>query len=522
MQTQASARLRDRLAEDRAHAGDTWRIPPWVVLVGILALATVARLWNIGALGANSDEAVYAGQAASIAGDPALTPFFPIFRAHPLLFQTLISGVYHLGGGLEAARVVSAALGVATVYVTFRLGRLLYGTLAGLIAALVLALMPYHVVVTRQVLLDGPMVLLATLTLYLVARFATTARPAWLYAAAVAMGLTVLSKETSVLLLGALYAFFAFAPEIRVRLRQVVVAGALLGVMVLQYPLVLRLAGGATSGGHYLVWQLFRRPNHGLDFYATVVPQAMGLLVVAAALAGLVLLRRRASWRETLLLCWILVPAAFFELWPVKGFQYLLPCAPAVAVLAGRALAQWPSRLRLPRRRRVPALLLVAVPVAVVAVALGLSSWQRITPSASTTLLAGAGGMPGGREVGTWLGRNVPPGAELMTIGPSMANVLAFYGHHRAYGLSVSPNPLNRNPSYKALVNPDLAIREARVQYAVWDAFSASRSPFFARTLQRYVERYHGRVIHQHALPVRTAAGADVRRPAIVVYVLRP
>jgi hypothetical protein len=109
-----------------------------------------------------------------------------------------------------------------------------------------------------------------------------------------------------------------------------------------------------------------------------------------------------------------------------------------------------------------------------------------------------------------------------MTIGPSMANILEFYGRHAAYGLSVSPNPLSRNPSYQPLVNPDLAVREGRVQYAVWDAFSASRSPFFAQHLLRYVERYRGRLVHQETLPVRTATGHTTRRPIIAIYVLRP
>ena len=63
-------------------------------------------------------------------------------------------------------------MGVATVYLVYELGRLLYGRRAGLLAALLMALMPYHVVVTRQVLLDGPMTLFATLTLFLLARFA--------------------------------------------------------------------------------------------------------------------------------------------------------------------------------------------------------------------------------------------------------------------------------------------------------------------------------------------------------------
>ena len=56
-----------------------------------------------------------------------------------------------------------------------------------------MALMPYHVVVSRQVLLDGPMTLFATLTLVLLARFAddrAAARGSTPPAAA--MGLTVL------------------------------------------------------------------------------------------------------------------------------------------------------------------------------------------------------------------------------------------------------------------------------------------------------------------------------------------
>ena len=76
-----------------------------------------------------------------------------------------------------------------------------------------MALMPYHVVVSRQVLLDGPMTLFATLTLLLLARFALSGRPAWLYAAGAAMGLTFLSKETSIVLLCAVYAFLALSPE---------------------------------------------------------------------------------------------------------------------------------------------------------------------------------------------------------------------------------------------------------------------------------------------------------------------
>ena len=120
-------------------------------------------------------------------------------------------------------------------------------------------------------------------------------------------------------------------------------------------------------------------------------------------------------------------------------------------------------------------------------------------------MLAGAGGVPGAREAGTWIRDNTPVGARLMTIGPSMANIIQFYGYRKAYGLSVSPNPLKRNPSYDALTNPDLQVRSNQLQYVVWDSYSAARSGYFEAKLMDYVTRYHGRVVHPSRFPTRMA-----------------
>jgi len=103
-----------------------------------------------------------------------------------------------------------------------------------------------------------------------------------------------------------------------------------------------------------------------------------------------------------------------------------------------------------------------------------------------------------------------------------MANVLQFYGHRKAYGLSVSPNPLRRNPSYDPVINPDLQIRNSEIQYLVWDSFSATRSPFFAQSLLNYINRYQGRVIHTESVPVPTAAGGTSESPVIVIYEVHP
>jgi len=499
------------------------------VLVPALAVAITLgggialRLWQINALGYNSDEAVYAGQAASIANDPKLEQFFPIFRAHPLLFQSVLSIGYHFGASDIFGRLVSAAVGVATIGIVYLLGSLLYGRRAGVFAALFVAFMPYHVVVTRQVLLDGPMTLFTTLSLYLLARFATTERPAWLYAAGAAMGLAFLSKETSILFLGAIYAFVALAPSVRVHIKDLVLSMAVMVLVIAPFPLSLIFAGRAGTGGQYLTWQLFRPPNHDWTFYPTTVPEVIGPLVILAAIAGLWLLRRQNSWREILLLSWIAVPALFFELWPVKGFQYLLPIAPPIAVLAARMLARWsPAESLSVLRGRLTSAWIGPLAAGIIAVTLLIPSWQRIQPSTSASFLAGSGGVPGGREAGQWIDEHVPEDAEFLTVGPSMANILQFYGHRKAYGLSVSPNPLHRNPSYEPVPNADLLLRSNELQYVVWDTFSASRSPFFSERLLRYADRYNGRAVHTESVTVTTPDGQKAEEPVIIIYEVRP
>ena len=225
---------------------------------------------------------------------------------------------------------------------------------------------------------------------------------------------------------------------------------------------------------------------------------------------------RTWSWRETLLACWAAVPLLFFQVWPVKGFQYLLPLAAVVVVLAAKLLVgAWSER-----QFRVSALVR-GVAIVVLLTSLGIASWGRVASAGSTSFLAGSGGVPGGREAGRWLQANTPPGSRLLAIGPSMSNILAFYGHRKGFGLSVSPNPLHRNPAYEPVRNPDLLIRSGDVQYLVWDSFTAARTPYFTERLLRYVRRYHGQVVHTETVKVRRG-GLDTVQPIIVIYKVRP
>jgi 4-amino-4-deoxy-L-arabinose transferase-like glycosyltransferase len=490
-------------------------IARWIWPVWIAAVAILLRVWSLDGVGFNSDEVVYSSQAAVLAGDAQTSHLFPLFRAHPLLFQTLVSFVYRIHMSDFLGRLASAGFGIGTVAVGFAVARALYGRRTGYIAAALLAVMPYLIVVNRQMLLDGPMVFFATVALYLTARFGLTRRPVWLYAASAALGLTVLTKETGIILVVAVYAFVFLTPTLVIRLRHVAISLAILFVTMLPFPLAILTANRTSTGRQFFIWQLLRRPNHGMDFYLTAIPPALGLTVLAAALLGLVLLRRERSWRETLLLCWIVVPVGFFTLWPVKGYTYLLPIAPPVAVLAARALARLPAEGRVGfGRARVPAGLLTGGIALVVGASLLVPAWLAISSPASATLLAGAGGVPGGREAGRWIDEHVPRGARVLTLGPSMANIVQYFGHRKANGLSVSTNELHRNPVYEPVPNPDRLLREGDLHYLVWDAYSASRSTVFSAKLRDLASRYHATVVH------REYAGNE--RPVIVVYRVRP
>ncbi len=505
----AEAPARPVAGEPDGRIGWFHRVPPRMWLAATLVVAFVVRVVNINGNGFNSDEAVYAGQAASLAGNPLFTQQFPVFRAHPLLLPVLLSPLFGSGTPDVVARLVVVAMGVATVFGVYLIGRELFGWRTGVLGALVLALMPYHVGVTRQLLLDGPATLCITFAFWMFARFVRTRSWAWLAASAATLGLGVLTKETSIVVAGAMVVFIVLAPAVRRPLRT---SAVFLGVTVavsLTFPVVMSLAGRKSTGQSYLAWQLTRTSTHAAGFYFTAVPAAIGWLVVAVALAGL-LFRANWNWRVALLVCWVAVPVLFFEFYPLKGFQYLLPVAPAMALLAARSLLTWhlPARLRMGDGRAAR-----PVVVGVVLASMLVGTWATVFPTTSNAVLAGGGGIAGGREAGRWIDEHLVPGTELLTIGPSMGNILAYYGHRPAQGLSVSADPLHRNPSYWPVYNADLSIHQGQFSYLVWDAYSAYRSPTTAKRLQVLVATHHGIPVHE----VRIGG-----KPIIVIYEVHP
>ena len=269
--------------------------------------------------------------------------------------------------------------------------------------------------------------------------------------------------------------------------------------------LVSRLLFSASGSSSYLIWQFFREPNHSGWYFPGVLITFCGAAFVLLAVYGVVLIALRRSYSDRLILCWIVVLFGFMQIWPTKLFPYLMAVVPAFSIVAGvatldiaaRVKRNWPARFGRGLNQTV---LASALALAVLA-SMGLRTFTVLTSGVESVgnhfdvFDIEVHDFEGAREFALWARDSTPSEARFLTVGPSLGNVLAFYGNRPSNAISVSPDPARRNPAYVPVVNPDLAIRQGSFQYAVWDSLSANRSPFNGGRLRGYAEKYGTAVV---------------------------
>ncbi len=114
-----------------------------LLLLSLTLLGTGLRLFQIGSKGLWLDEAfsVWMGQ------QPVLDMLAWLLRVdqHPPLYYTLLHFWLGLGDSAAIVRAFSAVMGILTIPLIYLLGRRLAGWQVGLMAALILAVSPFHV-----------------------------------------------------------------------------------------------------------------------------------------------------------------------------------------------------------------------------------------------------------------------------------------------------------------------------------------------------------------------------------------
>jgi hypothetical protein len=392
--------------------------PEFWLLLGILAIASFARLWNLGAIGFRGDEAVYAGQAAVIAGDDEMKRYFVLIsrgNSNFLLYQYVVALFYVLFGvGDVLAREVSAVFSILTVVVTYEIGRTLYGKTAGLIAALLLAVNSYAIFLGRLALLDSTMAFLFTLAILCLAKWLRNRDQRWLYPFAATAALAIDAKVTSVLVL-VIFGVLLVQTRNRIPIRTVFVCGLIF--LAFLAPAFLQLAAHGSEFLSFLS-QSIRRVSHvPWYYYVTTLAGYEGYPLLILWLAGFALATLRRRTGDLLLVSSALVVMVFLQIYPLKAFNYFLPVVPVFSLLAARVLTALFARMALRPALTGAAMILLIVP-----------SLFRVNETMQVDTYAGM------REAAFWLEQNTPPSAGVMTISRGSAqSVISFYGRRDAY-----------------------------------------------------------------------------------------
>lgn len=141
---------------EHAATGASLSTHEMLIAIAILVVAFVARLWALDGIGiGHYDEGVYVISAVGMAAStPELFPNQIVFSP-PFYFAT--AGLMHWifeGDADRVAIIVNIVIGTLTVAAVWAVGRSWFGPRAALIAAVLLTLSPFHILLSRVALTD--------------------------------------------------------------------------------------------------------------------------------------------------------------------------------------------------------------------------------------------------------------------------------------------------------------------------------------------------------------------------------
>ena len=282
-----------------------------------------------------------------------------------LAAQWLISLVFRIFGVSDmAARLVSVTASVATVAVVYVIARRLYESRRdALFASLVLAVSGYTVMLGRLALLDATACFAIVVAIYCLVRWCLGSPTWWLAPFVIAAMFAVEVKVTSVLLLPIAVGLIVVTGAWRRLTLRKVCALVVVG-LVAAAPAIAQVIDNTGGLRDYLSASTRRTSGVSWNYYLGVLWSAEGMLLAVVLLLGVVLAVVRHQRADALPLIWFLCYAAFLQLYPLKGFNYLLPLMPPLALMAGRGLGWLVDRLHSVLRLgsvTVPALLAIVV-----------------------------------------------------------------------------------------------------------------------------------------------------------------
>ena len=487
----------------------------YLFLIIIIVSASVLRVWDLGNVGFNGDEAVYSGQSATLAGYEEFAKYFSIYRAHPLFLQFIVSLFFSSFGVSDTiARIAPAIFGILTVIFVYFIGKELYDKRVAMVAAIVMTIIPYHIIVSRQVLLDVPLSFFSTLTLFFVIRYLGQDKGIhWLYFIGASSGLSFLSKEVGIFVLVASIICLILTKKFSLKKLAIIGSSFLLATSPFWIP-ILTIQEAQQTALSYWQWQTSRDQNQPNTFYLSIIfRDALGFALTGLFVLSLIYLWKIRKLRDPntlILLTWIGTTLLLFQLLPIKGFHFAQSLVPPF-VLLGLSLLNGLWTKRIPHCRifvitLIPLILLTSGPIF-------NYLFQIFTPP-----LAGSGGIPYVREGAIWIRDNIPGNTILLTLDATTANIIKFYANKEVFSLHS-----NKNPAYTEIGNPDLYILNGQIRYLVLQPNIVENYPHLKEEVDQLndlAKKYGGVPIHMENQTYTGNNGEILIRPAIVIYSL--
>lgn len=332
-------------------------------------------------------------------------------------------------------RLLMALLGALTVVVLYRMG-CVWDRRLGLLAALLLAILPLHAATSRYIKEDTPLTLMATITTLLVVLYLRHPSRLSLSAAALFAGISFSTKYAGLPLVFPLLLAVAVSSWRAGKGARQVVPDVVLTVLAfwvgffLVSPIYL-LHPDQFLSGFTGQWEYSARGHHDgiiIDpwtewwsyYIRTGLIPGMTWPVFLLSVAGLVLLvRSREGWVVTVTAVWLYL---VFEHGWAKPYpfsaRYLLPLAPLLCLSAADALVKGAAFLK----QRLPSL-----PSAVMYTLFGALFF--LPPLIKTVLTADEALHDTRLVAGAWMEQAIPPGSNIvMTELPAYLPVSEYWG----------------------------------------------------------------------------------------------
>ncbi len=418
------------------------------VFLLILALATVLRLYGLGAKQLWVDEIIQAqctNPAASVGS--VLEGVREEIAAAPLdfLVQHLIAGLF--GTSEFVLRLHSALFGVLTVWLVYRLADSLFGTQVAQVSALIFAVFPLHLQYAQE---GRPYALLCLMTIAL-----------WLALTRLLLrrNMPSLMIYTGLLILAWYAHYFTIWTVISQSIFLLLPGntGDITGVLArqkinghLQPRIAAAVVVSLACFAPWVAWTMDRTHSHSSEHFSGTLfvhilkdwsgagyPLSLTLLFLAM-LGGLRLLRLRERPALHMLVCWAAapVPLIFIALW-ARGYffairQFLFITPPLMILAAHGILKLGDATARKGRRWRHMAPVLATVPVLI----MSLAAFIRHLPDQREDL----------RGVGRFL--QVHVSGKDAVYAPRMVPILAYYFPDIAkHALAALPDGAPSSPS---------------------------------------------------------------------------